>query len=227
MAERTWLRTLDDRLGLSNEERARKDRAPAEPLPAVERLLADKPEHRFERRPQDRIEADNRWGFKLNVPELLYHQGEVHNLAVARGTLSEEERYKINEHIVQTIMMLSRLPFPKSLRRVPEIAGGHHETMDGKGYPKRLRREEMSVLARMMAIADIFEALTAIDRPYKSGKTLSEALTIMARMSRERHIDAELFALFLRAGVYRQYAERFLRPEQIDNINIEDYLSGA
>ncbi|MBK7982437.1 MAG: HAMP domain-containing protein [Candidatus Competibacteraceae bacterium] len=227
LAERTWLRTLDDRLGLSNEERARKDRAPAEPLPAVERLLADKPEHRFERRPQDRIEADNRWGFKLNVPELLYHQGEVHNLAVARGTLSEEERYKINEHIVQTIMMLSRLPFPKSLRRVPEIAGGHHETMDGKGYPKRLRREEMSVLARMMAIADIFEALTAIDRPYKSGKTLSEALTIMARMSRERHIDAELFALFLRAGVYRQYAERFLRPEQIDNINIEDYLSGA
>ena len=124
-------------------------------------------------------------------------------------------------------MMLSRLPFPKPLRRVPEIAGGHHETMDGHGYPKRLKRDEMSVLARMMAIADIFEALTAVDRPYKSGKTLSEALKIMARMVREQHIDAEIFALFLRAGVYRHYAERFLRPEQIDAVEIEDYLTGA
>ncbi|MBL8251649.1 MAG: HD domain-containing protein, partial [Candidatus Competibacter sp.] len=152
------------------------------------------------------------------------NRGEVHNLCIARGTLTEEERYKINEHIVQTIKMLARLPFPKALRRVPEIAGGHHETMDGKGYPKRLRREEMSVLARMMAIADIFEALTAADRPYKTGKSLSEALAIMARMARERHIDSELFALFLRGGVYRAYAERFLQPEQIDAVNPDDYL---
>ncbi|MFZ1643595.1 MAG: HD domain-containing phosphohydrolase [Candidatus Contendobacter sp.] len=225
LAERTWLRTLDDRLGLSHEERTRKERAPAPPLPAIEPLLADKPEHRFERGPQDRIEADNPWGFRLNVPELLYNRGEIHNLCVARGTLTEEERYKINEHIVQTIVMLARLPFPKPLRRVPEIAGGHHEKMDGNGYPKRLRREQMSVLARMMAIADIFEALTAIDRPYKSGKTLSEALRIMARMSQDQHIDPELFALFLRAGVYQQYAERFLRPQQIDTVSIEDYLA--
>jgi len=224
LAERTWLRTLDDRLGLSHEERTRKERVPASPLPAVEPLLADKPEHRFERGPQDRIEADNPWGFRLNVPELLYDRGEIHNLCVGRGTLTEEDRYKINEHIVQTIVMLSRLPFPKPLRRVPEIAGGHHEKMDGNGYPKRLRREQMSVLARMMAIADIFEALTAIDRPYKSGKTLSEALRIMARMSQDQHIDPELFELFLRAGVYQQYAERFLRPEQIDAVHIEDYL---
>ncbi len=121
-------------------------------------------------------------------------------------------------------MMLSQPPFPKSLRRVPEIAGGHHEKMDGSGYPKRLRREQMSLLARMMAIADIFEALTAIDRPYKSGKTLSEALQIMARMCKDQHIGPELFALFLRAGVYRQYAERFLQPQQIDAVRIEDYL---
>lgn len=224
LAERTWLRTLDDRLGLSHEELARKKRSPAVPLPAVEPLLADKPEHCFERHPDELIEADNPWRFRMKIPELLYNQGEIHNLCITRGTLTEEERYKINEHIVQTIMMLSRLPFPKSLRRVPEIAGGHHERMDGHGYPKQLQRQEMSVLARMMAIADIFEALTAADRPYKTGKTLSEALEIMARMSHEQHIDSELFALFLRSGVYRQYAERFLRPDQIDAVKIEDYL---
>lgn len=136
-------------------------------------------------------------------------------------------RYKINEHIVQTIVMLSRLPFPKPLRRVPEIAGGHHEKMDGCGYPKRLHRDQMSVPARMMAIADIFEALTAVDRPYKSGKTLTEALRIMALMREDGHIDPDLFELFLRAGVYRRYADRFLRPEQIDEVQIEDYLAVA
>jgi hypothetical protein len=86
-------------------------------------------------------------------------------------TLSEEERYKIKEHIVQTLIMLSQLPFPKHLRQVPEIASGHHEKMDGTGYPKGLRGEDMSPLARMLAIADIFEALTAVDRPYKKGNT--------------------------------------------------------
>ncbi|HRY15420.1 MAG TPA: HD domain-containing phosphohydrolase [Candidatus Competibacteraceae bacterium] len=225
VAERTWLRTLDDRLGLSHEELARKECLPAQPLPVVEPLLADKPEHRFARGPQDRIEPDNLWGFQLDVPEWLYDRGELHSLCVSRGTLTGEERYKINEHIVQTIIMLSRLPFPKPLRRVPEIAGGHHEKMDGTGYPKRLHREQMSIPARMMAIADIFEALTAIDRPYKSGKTLSEALQIMARMRDEQHIDAALFELFLRSGVYRQYAEGFLQPGQIDEVRVEDYLA--
>ncbi len=225
IADRTWRRTLDDRIGLSHEEQSRKERTPARPLPALEPLLADKPEHRFERSPQDRMEPNNPWGFQLDMPELLYDRGELHNLCVGRGTLTREERYKINEHIVQTIIMLSRLPFPKPLRRVPEIAGGHHEKMDGAGYPKRLRRDQMSLLARMMAIADIFEALTAVDRPYKLGKTLSEALRIMARMCEEGHIDPELFALFLRAGVYHRYAEGFLRPEQIDAVRIEDYLT--
>lgn len=224
IAERTWLRTLDDRLGLSQEELARKAESSARTLPTLEPLLADRPEHRLARSAQERIEPDNPWGFRLKVPEWLYDRGELHNLCISRGTLTEEERYKINEHIVQTIVMLSRLPFPKSLRQVPEIAGGHHEKMNGGGYPKRLRREQLSLLARMMAIADIFEALTAIDRPYKSGKTLSEALQIMARMRDEQHIDPELFALFLRSGVYRHYAERFLQPQQIDPVQIEDYL---
>jgi HD-GYP domain-containing protein (c-di-GMP phosphodiesterase class II) len=159
------------------------------------------------------------------VPELLYNRGELYNLLVSRGTLSTEERYKINEHMVQTIKMLTRLPFPKHLRNVPEIAGGHHEKMDGTGYPRRLRREDMSPVARMMAIADIFEALTAVDRPYKKGKTLSEALKIMAVMRRDQHIDPELFELFLRSGVYLEYARRHMQPELIDTVHIEDYLT--
>jgi HD-GYP domain-containing protein (c-di-GMP phosphodiesterase class II) len=163
----------------------------------------------------------------MKVPELLYNRGELHNLAVERGTLSEEERYKINEHIVQTLVMLAQLPFPKHLRQVPEIAGGHHEKMDGSGYPRGLTREQMSPMARMLAIADIFEALTAVDRPYKKGKTLSQAIAIMADMKRKQHIDPDLFDLFLRTGVYREYAEKFMRPEQIDAVDIAPYLDAA
>ncbi len=224
IAARTWTRTLDDRIGISHEEKERKARTPTPDLPVVEPLLADRPEHLFERAARDRMPADNKWGFRMDVPEALYNKGELYNLGVARGTLSEEERYKINEHIVQTFIMLSQLPFPKHLREVPEIAAGHHEKMDGTGYPRRLQREELSPLARMMAIADIFEALTAVDRPYKKGKTLSEAVKIMAVMKKEGHIDPALFELFLRSGIYRQYAERFLRPEQIDSVDIAAYL---
>lgn len=218
-----WQRTLDDRLGLSRDELERRPEGAA-PLPAEEHLLADKPEHRVPRPAGDGAASDNPWGFRMDVPELLYNRGELHNLTVSRGTLSAEERYKINEHIVQTITMLTQLPFPRHLRAVPEIAGGHHEKMDGTGYPRGLKREEMSPVARMMAIADIFEALTAADRPYKPGKTLSQALAIMARMREEQHIDPELFELFLRSGVYRDYAARFMRAEQVDDIAIEDYL---
>jgi HD-GYP domain-containing protein (c-di-GMP phosphodiesterase class II) len=187
--------------------------------------LADKPEHAFERSNSDHLSADNPWGFHLEVPELLYNKGELYNLSVARGTLSSEERFKINEHIVQTIMMLSQLPFPKHLKQVPEIAGGHHEKMDGSGYPKQLKREEMSLVARIMAIADIFEALTAIDRPYKKGKTLSEAIKIMGFMCQDQHIDPDLFRLFLTSGVYRQYAEAYLQPQQIDEVDISPYVN--
>ena len=220
---RRWQRTLDDRLGLSRDELARKP-PQAAALPANETLLADKPEHRIARPESERIPADNRWGFRMDVPELLYNRGELHNLSVSRGTLTAEERYKINEHMVQTIVMLGELPFPRHLRAVPEIAGGHHEKMDGTGYPKRLARDELSPLARMMAIADIFEALTAADRPYKPGKTLSEALSIMAKMRQDQHIDPELFEVFLRSGVHHDYAQRFMRAEQVDAVRIEDYL---
>lgn len=225
IAAKTWLRTLDDGLGISHEEKQRKSGTPAAPLPVTESLLADKPEHLFERRAQDKIAADNKWGFRVKVPELLYNRGELYNLSISRGTLSEEERYKINEHMIQTIIMLSQLPFPRHLRQVPEIAGGHHEKMDGTGYPKMLKREEMSPVARMMAIADIFEALTAADRPYKKGKTLSEALQIMSVMKKDQHIDAELFELFLRSGVYMEYAQCYMAVEQIDEVDIATYIN--
>ncbi|MEF9997280.1 MAG: HD domain-containing phosphohydrolase, partial [Burkholderiaceae bacterium] len=223
---RRWLRTLDDTLGLSREEAARRE---PQPLPVAEALLADKPEHRVRRVTPDAAAQAlaDRLGLRMVAPALAYDRGELKNLTVSRGTLTEEDRYVINHHIVQTLVMLAQLPLPRHLTEVPEIAGGHHEKMDGTGYPRGLRREQMSWPARMMAIADIFEALTASDRPYKAGKTVGESLSIMARMSREGHIDPDLFELFLRAGVWRDYAERFLRPEQIDTPEIEFLLDKA
>ncbi|MFJ2480622.1 HD domain-containing phosphohydrolase [Pseudomonas sp. NPDC087598] len=227
LSRRTWMRTLDDRLGVSWEENRRQARTPAPTLPVSEKLLADKPEHLLERDENELIPEDNPWGFKLDVPRYKYNRGELYNLSIARGTLTREERYIINHHMVQTIMMLSHLPFPGHLDSIAEIAGGHHEKMDGTGYPKRLKREEMSLPARMMAIADIFEALTAADRPYKKAKSLSEALGIMATMCREAHIDAQLFGLFINDGVYMQYAVRFLDPRQIDAVDPASLLHKA
>lgn len=227
IAERRWLRTLDNRLGVSWEEAKRLERSAPAGLPVEEALLADRLDHLIERPAQELIATDNRWGFKLDVPQHKFNRGELHNLSITRGTLTTEERYIINHHIVQTILMLDRLPFPKHLQSVTEIAGGHHEKMDGTGYPKRLTREQMSLPARMMAIADIFEALTAVDRPYKKGKTLSEALNIMVGMCKGAHIDPQLFALFIRSGIHRRYAERFMQPEQIDEVDEQAILEKA
>jgi HD-GYP domain-containing protein (c-di-GMP phosphodiesterase class II) len=227
VAARSWIRTLDNRLGVSWEEAQRLARTPPQPLPVEEKLLADRPDHIFERPASDLMPPDNPWGFKLHVPEHKFNRGELYNLSVGRGTLTEEERYIINHHIVQTVLMLNHLPFPRHLANVAEIAGGHHEKMDGTGYPKRLTREEMSLPARMMAIADIFEALTAVDRPYKKGKTLSEALGIMTGMCRGAHIDPDLFGLFIRSGVYLDYARRFLKPEQMDEVDEAAVLAKA
>jgi HD-GYP domain-containing protein (c-di-GMP phosphodiesterase class II)/HAMP domain-containing protein len=223
IAARTWQRTLDDRSGISWEEKLRKGRAPAASLPTTEKLLDDKVEHLIERDAADRMPSDNPWGFRLDVPQYKYNRGELYNLLTERGTLSAEERYQINDHIVQTIIMLEKLPYPKHLRDVPLIAGCHHETMDGTGYPKRLQREAMPLTARMMAIADIFEALTASDRPYKKAKKLSEAIRIMHFMKQDGHIDPDLFELFLTSGVYLEYARRFLDTEQIDEVPLDDY----
>ncbi|MCB1693078.1 MAG: GAF domain-containing protein [Pseudomonadales bacterium] len=225
IAKRQWTRTLDDRLGISHEELKRKERTAAKALPCTEDLLEDRIDHIVE---HDAVvhsaDPDNQYGFKVDVPEHKYNLGEVYNLCIARGTLTPEERFKINDHIVQTIVMLENLPFPKHLERVPEIAGGHHEKMDGTGYPKKLKGAEMSVPARIMAIADVFEALTAADRPYKPPKKLSESIKIMSFMVKDQHLDPDLFRLFLESGVYQDYANRFLQPGQIDKVNIADYF---
>jgi HD-GYP domain-containing protein (c-di-GMP phosphodiesterase class II) len=153
-----------------------------------------------------------------SVPILA--EDEVYNLSIPKGTLTPEEREVINHHIVATIKMLESLPYPKYLTRVPEFAGGHHERMDGNGYPRGLSREEMSVQARAMGIADIFEALTAGDRPYKKAMSLSVALNILGRMKEEQHVDPDLFDVFVREKVYLQYAEMFLDDSQIDEIDV-------
>src|SRR5205085_2268830 len=151
--------------------------------------------------------------------ERFLTRDEESNLNIPYGTLNGDEREIINHHIIATIKMLEALPWPRHLANVPEYAGGHHERMDGKGYPKGLVREQMSVQARVMGIADIFEALTAKDRPYKPGKTLSESLGILGRMKEGGHIDPDLFDIFVREKVYLQYAREFLDPEQIDKVD--------
>lgn len=159
-----------------------------------------------------------------NSQQLLTER-EVYNLCIERGTLTSEERSAINNHMSVTINMLESLPFPKKLRRVPEYAGGHHEKMDGSGFPRGLRREQMSLPARMMSIADIFEALTARDRPYKPPMKISQALSILKRMRQENHIDPDLFDLFVRSRVWEKYAQSSLLPEQLDVEDASPYLS--
>lgn len=226
IAGRTWHRTLNDRIGIAHEELRRKLRESERELPCEEPMLADRVDHIIE---HDALvhsaDPDNPYGFRIEVPEHKYNLGEIYNLCISRGTLTEEERFKINDHIVQTIVMLESLPFPKHLERVPEIAGGHHEKMDGTGYPKRLNGAEMSVPARVMAIADVFEALTAADRPYKAPKKLSESIRIMSFMVKDQHLDPELFRLFLESGVYQDYADKYLLPVQVDEVDLDAYLA--
>ena len=172
-----------------------------------------------ERERVNRIGTGYKWIDVSGVTADFLTVDEIKNLTISRGTLNNEEREKINHHIVATIKMLEALPWPKHLSHVPEYAGGHHERMDGKGYPRGLKREQMSVQARVMGIADIFEALTAKDRPYKRGKTLSESLKILGNFRVDGHIDPDLFDIFVRKKIYLRYAEQFLDPDQIDEVD--------
>ncbi|WP_087022325.1 HD domain-containing phosphohydrolase [Thaumasiovibrio subtropicus] len=221
IGKQTWTRTLNDRLGVGHLALQRYT-APAPELPTQEPLLANKPEHCITHNSE--VDQSRYARFNLTPLALMQNSGELYNLSIRRGTLNNEERHKINDHIVQTILMLEELPFPPHLAAVPDIAGGHHEKMDGTGYPRGLRGEQMSLTARMMAIADVFEALTASDRPYKKGKTLTEALRIMYFMVEEEHLDKDLFRLFLEEGIYQQYAEQYMKKSQIDTVDITEFL---
>lgn len=225
---RTWLRYFDDRLGLSWEEEQRVQGVPVAPLPAEERLLADKPIHVIPRQiafaDAYKMPDGHPYPFKTPVPQALYNQGEVYNLAIGRGTLTNEEHFKIKEHVMQSVYMLDRLPWPKGLERVPTIAGEHHETLIGTGYPFQREARDLSVQSRILTVADIFEALTASDRPYKKPKLLSEAVKVLYFFKKDKHIDSDLFDLFLTSGVYLEYARQYLRPDQLDAVDIQQYL---
>ncbi len=223
ISQKNWVRHFDDRLGLSWEEQRRFDEVPQESLPYSELLIADKPEHII-RRKEEFYSRYVGHDFTLPVPEHLYNNGELYNLSIAWGTLNTEERFKINEHIMQTIVMLERLPLPEGLKKVPHFAGTHHENLLGTGYPRNLKAEQLSIPARIMTIADIFEALTAADRPYKKPKALSNCLTILYNFKKEGLIDPVIFDLFLTSGIYRRYAEEYLKPDQVDEVDIQQFL---
>ena len=202
ISSRQFVRYFNRMLGLSWNERQNIKDPETYSQPAAEYLLQDLPD-------------------QLLAP---FNQGELHNLKITRGTINKEERQKINEHIVATIDMLKALPFPKELANVVEYAGSHHEWVNGKGYPNGLTGEQMSIPAKIMAIADVFEALTAKDRPYKEPKKLSEVLSIMREMKNIGHLDPDLYEVFIRRGVYMEYAEQYIDKKQIDEINPEEYL---
>ena len=172
---------------------------------------------------QERVKAiakKYRWRDPSGAEVDFLSADELENLSIRAGTLTAAERQVINHHVTVTIQMLEALPWPKHLLNVPEYAGGHHERIDGKGYPRGLRGDQMSVQARIMGIADIFEALTARDRPYKPGKTLTESLQILGKMRLDGHIDPDLFDIFVRTRIYERYAKEFMDPSQIDAVDV-------
>ncbi len=156
-----------------------------------------------------------------NVTPVL-NLDEVENLQVRRGTLTDAEREVMKHHMVVTMDILETLPFPKHLQNVTEYALGHHERMDGGGYPRGLTKEQMSVPSRLMALADIFEALSAADRPYKKAKPASECLNIMGRLVEDNHLDPDIFAIFVESKVYEQYLKEFGSEEQLDSFELSD-----
>ena len=222
IAKRTWTRYFDNTIGLAHEEKKR-TMLDDPKTPALETLLSDKKRHIIPRDYFD-YEEYKRMGFTREVPEDLYNLGEVYNLCIDKGTLTKEERFKIEEHVMMTIQMLEHLPFPENLKNVPLYAGAHHETLIGTGYPRSLTIDDMPIPSRIMAIVDVFEALTASDRPYKEPKTLSESIKILSFMVKDKHLDGDIFRLFLKSGIYKEYAEDYMFDFQIDEVDIKQYL---
>ena len=203
IGRQTYYRHFDRTLGLSWDEMERIKNNPPPKTNPKEPLLEDRPDHVFGG----------------------YNRGEMHNLTIPQGTLASEEIKKINSHIDTTIEMLNAIPFPAHIKNVVEYAAAHHEHMDGSGFPNHLKRSQMYIPARILGLADVFEALSASDRPYKKVKMLSDIIAAMSDMAKGGHLDPDLFNLFLTSGVYREYAEQYMKPEQIDNMDIGAYLA--
>jgi HD-GYP domain-containing protein (c-di-GMP phosphodiesterase class II) len=152
----------------------------------------------------------------------LLNDDEVENLSIRRGTLTAGEHDVMKRHMDVTKNILDALPFPKHLSKVSEYALGHHEKLDGTGYPRGLTKEQMSIPARLMAITDIFEALSAVDRPYKKAKPVSECLFILGTMAEKNHLDPDIFAVFIESGVYKNYISEYANPEQLDDVDLNN-----
>lgn len=202
IGKKSFVRYFNRMLGLSWAEKNAIENSEPYTHPAEETLLQDRPDH----------------------IDVLNNKGELYNLKVKKGTINFEERKKINEHIEVTIDMLKALPLPKELSSVIEIAGCHHEWVNGQGYPHGLTGDQMSIQAKIVAIADVFEALTARDRPYKKPKKLSEVLQIMQEMKNIGHLDPDLYRVFIEKGVYVDYAKQYMDKEQIDSFNPMEML---
>ena len=217
----TWLRHFDDRLGLSPLD-ARRLGPGASALPVSEPLLADKPEHLIPH--EHPPHYPEHLGITLSPPQFQANLGELYNLLIDYGTLTAEDRFKINEHIINTIRMLDKLPFPDELAKVPQYASTHHERLDGQGYPRGLSKAQLEIPDRILAVADVFEALTASDRPYKTAKTVSESLGIMKNMVAQGHLDGDVFRLMLLSGVISDYAQQHLSADQLDVHDFQAFL---
>jgi HD-GYP domain-containing protein (c-di-GMP phosphodiesterase class II) len=225
IAKRTWLRHFDNTIGLSRDEKKRILQTEGKKeLPAKENLLADKPYHIIKRSEKE-FESAKKYGFKIKIPENLYNFGEIYSLSIKKGTITPEEYFKIQEHVIMTIKMLENLPFPEQYKHIPLYAGAHHETLNGTGYPKKLKGDEIPIPARIIAIADIFEALTAKDRPYKEHKKLSEAIKILVDKALNGELDRDILAVFLKSGIYKKYAKLYLLKDQIDEVDVEYYIN--
>ncbi len=159
--------------------------------------------------------AGRKWNLGGDLRNLL-SDDEVCNLSIPLGTLTDKEKEIVKNHVTVTHKMLSQLPFPKKLKNVSYYASSHHERIDGAGYPFGLKGDEIPLQARIIALADIFDALTAKDRPYKKEKTLSEAVKIMGYMVKDNHIDRDLFELFIKERIHLDYAKKELTPNQMD-----------
>ena len=157
-----------------------------------------------------------------DVKTPLLNDDEVENLSIRRGTLTAGEHDVMKRHMDVTKNILDALPFPKHLSKVSEYALGHHEKLDGTGYPRGLTKEQMSIPARLMAITDIFEALSAVDRPYKKAKPVSECLFILGTMVEKNHLDPDIFAVFIESGVYKNYISEYANPEQLDDVDLNN-----
>ena len=211
----TWERNFSKYIGISWQESEYMACNDAEKLPVQEHLLSDAKEHEIPRSPSD-LSLYKKESVKMQIPKLLYNKGEIYNLSIPAGTITKEEKFKIQEHAIHTLKILKELPWSDKLKYIVEDAANHHEHLDGSGYPRLLNATRLSIPARIMAIADIFEALTSKDRPYKKVKSLSQVLSIMLDMAKANNIDSQIFKLFIKNKIYLKYAREYLEESQID-----------